>query len=60
MSGGGRIFLVCDSGEMVDLRLLLEPLFFGDFVSAWYDFFSSRGSVLASISKFKQNNFETV
>ena len=30
MSGGGRIFWVCGSGVMIDLRLLLEPLFFGD------------------------------
>ena len=29
MSGGVRIFLVCGSGVMVDLRLLLEPLFLG-------------------------------
>jgi hypothetical protein len=62
MSGEGRIFWVCDSGEMVDLRLRLEPLFFGDFVRCRVQkyVFSRRGSVLASISKLKQNNFETI
>jgi hypothetical protein len=62
MIGGGRIFWVCGSGEMVDLRFLLEPLFFGDFVRCrvWKYVFSRRGSVLVSISKSKQNNFETI
>jgi len=61
MSGKVKIFWVCGSGVMVDLRLLLEPLFFGDLRGAGYrNFFSSRrGSVLTSISKLKQNNFET-
>ena len=57
MCGGGRIVWVCDSGEMVDLRLLLEPYFVRCRVQK---FFSRRGSVLASISKLKKNNFETI
>ena len=58
MSGGGRIFWVCDSGEMVDLRLLLAPYFVRCRGQKYV--FSRRGSVLASISKLKKKNFETI
>jgi hypothetical protein len=46
---------------MADLRLLLEPMFLETCeVKGTEIFFSIRGSVLASISKLRQNNFETI
>ena len=58
MCGGGRIFWVYDSGEIIELRLLLEQYFVRCRAQKYV--FSRRGSVLASISKLKKKNFDTI